>query len=366
MSEWKSGEWADVPSAQAEAAPLVNTKLSIVLPFIQSEEADVHVLLQRSLAISGQIPRTLFLLPFKGMDITEIKKLSEQAFSDIRVIQDSEGIKSDWNGQERIRGAAGPNSLFRQAAWFFYFNPQRPSWLWLEPDCWPMTPRWLFDLEREHFEVGKPFTGVKMKVADREYMNGVGIYPPNAVQVPELVQSTIWKQHPELEVGFDVAGGDEVLKRAHITKLIQLTGHLSNGDFPLFTTTVLCHGRTAFLGAHGAARDAQTEVLDEANSPPKTSSCVPSHELRTQELPQGGDPNGEKEKDEEERQGRGLRLTAPAPTFDPESASNYGEVSREIRDHINHLVLLWANHPHRKVLIVKELRKAKLVPKHFR
>jgi hypothetical protein len=353
MPEWKSGEWADVPSASPVPVEPVNTKLSVVLPFIESEMVDVEKLLQRSLELSGQITRTLFLLPFKGLEIKEIKKLAEKAFAQVGVIKDGEGITSDWQGRDRIRSAAGPNSLFRQAAWFFYFHRQHGSWLWLEPDCMPMTSRWLYDLERDHFDAGKPFTGVKMQLGDgREYMNGVGIYPWNAIQyAPILVQSTMWKQHPDLEVGFDVAGGAEVLKRTHLTKLIQLTNHLATEKVEVRPETVLCHGRVNLSGGAGNSVDEQR--------PPVTLDTTVAQLILGASAVQGDPASVVSDK----------AILPPSPCSAHESRTqepSYGSVSSGIRDCVDQLVYLWNNQPHRKVLIVKELRKAKLVPKHFR
>src|SRR5206468_2256194 len=59
-------------------------------------------------------------------------------------------------------------------------------------------------------------------------------------------------------------------------------------------------------------------------------------------------------------------VSSAASKFEPENAAGYGFVSKDIRFYVDALVHLWDNQPHRKVLIVKELRKAKLVPKHFR
>ncbi len=440
--QWKSGDWADVPPQQQIIEP-VNTKLSVVLPFIESEIPNVRELLNRSIELSGQIPRVLFLVPFKGVNYVEVKKLAEKAFSQVGVIEDSEGVTSDWQGRQLMRNAAGPNSLFRQAAWFYYLHKQYGSWLWLEPDCVPITARWFYDLETEHFQVGRPFSGVAMAIGDQKrYMNGVAIYPWNAIQyAPLLVQSTMWKQHPEYEVGFDVAGGDDVLRHAHMTKLIQLTNHLAKGNVNVRPETVLCHGRIDLSAVpvlaesqtvsgvvvqvgSGEARDSndglrsrtdignscggaqiysegtlsgdiageQSESDKVSNNERGVKKSGMGTDQRTnpppaQIYPEGGDATCQAQTR------AGLTVTetseligSAAPTFDPNSAASdqrtnepdhassqtkhdgmeYGAVSKEIRLHVNELLKLWDDQPHRKVLIVRELRRAKLVPKHFR
>lgn len=346
MNQFQSGEWADVPGVGQPAAPPQPKQLSVVLPFIPKEIEQVKNLLRRSTELCGQIPRSLFLIPFKGTNASDIEALAKEAFAQVGTIKDSEGIMSDWQNGQMIRSASGPNSLFRQAAWFFYLSNGRfGAWLWLEPDCTVIGKRWLFDLEQEYYETQKPFMGVQMIIQDgRRYMNGVGVYPWNAIQyAPLLVQSSMWKQHPTVEVGFDVAGGFDVLKQAHMTRKIQL--ELKTKNVELKPETVLLHGQNLsgnpaaqkeaepspaqpFLDANGAAGEPQTEALPESVSVLPAKDFT-SHATRVQE-------------------------------------SDYGAVTKQIRFHVERLVQLWGESPSRKVLIVKELRKAKLVPKHFR
>ena len=372
--QFRSGDWADVPPQQQIIEP-ANTKLSVVLPFIESEIPNVQELLNRSIELSGQIPRVLFLVPFKGVNYVEVKKLAEKAFSQVGVIEDSEGVTSDWQGRQQMRNAAGPNSLFRQAAWFYYLHKQYGSWLWLEPDCWPITARWLYDLEREHFEVGRPFSGTAMAIGDQKrYMNGVAIYPWNAIQyAPLLVQSTMWKQHPEYEVGFDVAGGDDVLRHAHMTKLIQLTNHLAKGNIEVRPETVLCHGRIDLSGSVDSGDTSELREGSHATDLPQPETLVASQGERSvtaQIYSEGGDPviercNALRGIVEDMRDETELPQESTSQDLS-EYDSKYGWVTQEIRQNVSELVKLWNDQPHRKVLIVKELRRAKLVPKHFR
>lgn len=387
--QFVSGEWVTNPVVERTQPVQERTekRMVAVLPFIPKELEQVKSFLRRSNQLAGQIPRTIFLLPFKGIDTSEIRKEAEAAFSQVGFILDSEGVTSDWQGRQQMRSAAGPNSLFRQAAWHFYLKKIGP-WLWLEPDCWPQTERWFYDLEREYFDAMKPFMGVKMGLpSGNEYVNGVAVYPWNAIQyAPLLVQSSMWEQHPEMEVGFDIAGGQEVLQKTHVTRKIQLMGPLARGNAEVRPETVLCHGRIdlsggatsagngigssisvapsemrteaptqkPFLGRYGVARDAQTEVLDETSH---AARCVPSHETPAQESIE-----------EEYRRLIGNENTKriDVSSQSKNGGSEYGGVSTNIKRIVNELVEAWDQQPHRKVLIVKELRKAKLVPKHFR
>lgn len=374
QGEWKTEEQ---PQQRAQQVQQPEKKMAAVLPFIEKELEQVISFLKRSHQLSGQIARTIYLLPFKGIDTTEVRKVAETAFAQVGFILDSEGKTSDWQGRERIRDAAGPNSLFRQAVWWFYLK-QKVPWLWLEPDCWPIGDNWFQDIEREYFDAAKPFLGTVMEVPNGlQYMNGVAVYPWNAVQfAPLLAQSAQWAEHPEFEVGFDVAGGKDVLSKAHITRKIQLVSHLARGNVAVRPETVLCHGRIdlsgdspiksemgtdqrtsdatqkPFLGRYGDASKAHTEVLDEA---PLAARHVPSHETPVQELPKNVEWHDMKR-----------RCSDVTPSQSRKDSDGYGAVSKDIKFHVDELVRLWDSLPHRKVLIVKELRRAKLVPKHFR
>lgn len=387
--QFQSGEWADVPSVQVGRAQpqQVPRKLSVVIPFIQSEVELVTNLLNRSIELSGQIPRAAFLVPFKGLKVDDIVKLAQKAFSDVGVISDAEGIVSDWQDGQPMRSAAGPNSLFRQAAWFFYLQKRFAAWLWMEPDCTPITSRWLFELEHEYFEMDRPFLGVKMKIGDgREYMNGVGIYPWNAIQfAPLLVQSAMWQQHPEFEVGFDVAGGADVLNKAHMTRKIQLELR-KRDDFAIRPETVLLHGRDNDLRTNGTAGEPQAACValetrsqdnlseDREVAKPKTdgetsassTGLTPIDFVGSNPTPPQNTLSGGVALNEIERTPERAPSTQKTSSQTKRDDSEYGAVSKQIRSHIEELVKLWGDSPSRKVLIVKELRNAKLVPKHFR
>lgn len=379
MNQFQSGEWADVPGVGQPAAPPQPRQLSVVLPFIPKEIEQVKNLLRRSTELCGQIPRSLFLIPFKGTNASDIEALAKEAFAQVGTIKDSEGIMSDWQNGQMIRSASGPNSLFRQAAWFFYLSNGRfGAWLWLEPDCTVIGKRWLFDLEQEYYETQKPFMGVQMIIQDgRRYMNGVGVYPWNAIQyAPLLVQSSMWKQHPTVEVGFDVAGGFDVLKQAHMTRKIQL--ELKTKNVELKPETVLLHGQNLSGGAkaslpnhnenQGAALSGNTLSTQQNLSGNPASN--PAAQKETEPAVSPAQPDAARNEEDQSKAG-----AHPSPCTDEPPASSplikehvrdYGAISEMVRNHVQDLVRLWDSQPHRKVLIVKELRKAKLVPKHFR
>jgi hypothetical protein len=236
----RSGEWASsidfpppMPAAREPEPPPITAPMGIVLPFIARELPQVVRLLDWIFELAGETPlrRTLYLLPVKSLKIGgpsrtggDVMTSARAAFADVQMIIDAEGVESDWKLDEQMRDAAGPNSLFRQAAWFFYLHRNSGPWLWLEPDCVPLVKGWDDTLEMAYKAGGQPFFGARMKFrTGDEYLSGAAIYPREAVTLaPALVTRSTWGQFPDLEIAFDVAGGAEVLRQTQASELIQL------------------------------------------------------------------------------------------------------------------------------------------------
>lgn len=172
--------------------------------------------------LSGCQAGRIYLLPAKGINSIEEQAAAALAFREVAVLRDDEGVQSNWHTDAPVRDASGPNSMFRQAAWFFHLQqPPLGPWLYLEPDCIPLVADWLAQLETEYATAGKPFLGVKMTVGNESYLNGVAIYPQNVITLaPAIATRTMWQQFPEFEVAFDRAGG--ILSKAHASEKIQL------------------------------------------------------------------------------------------------------------------------------------------------
>jgi hypothetical protein len=373
--EWVSGGF-DVPVAAAPSidvptvsVPRPPARLSIVLPFIEREIPRVLRLLDYMEQLSGQLKRTVYLLPFKGLDIRLVTSRAEKAFADVQVIKDSEGVSSDWVKDEKIRDAAGPNSLFRQAAWYFHFKPMLGPWLYLEPDCVPLVATWDDQLEAAYRLSGRPFLGAPMKWQNGdEYLNGAAIYPQNAVTLaPLLVTRTMWNEFPEKEIAFDIAGGPEVLRRSNFTDLIQLE---YRSDAPAVRNgAVLFHGdRSGKLfetlsggDAVGTRRQLETAAAEEIKQ--AASSRAQKSSKRK------GDEKHDRRKSKSRRTNTPAKVAtngaadvpaiAPAPTFQY-PAPTLGD---EIRHGVNLLVTLSNGQASRKARILRELRKARLAPR---
>lgn len=327
--------------------------MAIVLPFIEREREQVLRLLDfsRQLNLGKPLSRTLYLVPFKGLKVEDVLEKARAAFADVQVIADSEGAASDWKKDDKVRDAAGPNSLFRQAAWFFYLHRELGPWLWLEPDCVPLVPSWDEAIETAYRSGGKPFMGARMKFQEGEYLNGAAVYPRDAVaRAPALVTRATWTQFPDLEIAFDVAGGAEVLRQAMLTDLIQLD---YRGECEPRDGAVLLHGdRDGQLVAKllkGGGDNGRTR--EKTNSTPHRNARV-GNRNRQSKVKAGGNSAGN---------GENPSVIA-APTFDPDSAAETSTVGDQIRAGVQTLVNLSTN-ANRKTRILAALRKTDLLPR---
>lgn len=345
--EWLNGGFDTMPVQEVPAPPPLPkpaAPMSVVLGFVEREIPRVLQLLAHMATLSGRLDRTLYLLPCKGVHSEEITKAAQLAFSDVQLIDDNEGVTSDWRSDDNVRDAAGPNSLFRQAAWFFFLRRDLGPWLWLEPDCVPLSADWCERLEQAYRASGKPFLGTVMHwkqtgAAPNEYLNGVAIYPQNAIALaPDLVTRTMWEQFPEKEIAFDIAGGNSVHRQAHATDLIQLE-YRGDGEPSARPGAVLFHG------------DRSGKLLQEISTKRN-----------------GGDAKCDAPVTNPPADNTSARFTGTssngAVKSEPETApdSSAPTVGDQIRAHVQALATL-ASNSNRRTRVISELRKAKLVPR---
>ena len=109
------------------------------------------------------------------------------------------------------------NKTFAQVATAVHTGYKWP-FLWLEPDCTPLSAGWLAKLAAAYENQPKPFMGNRMKIAgDKDkpeyyFMSRVGIYPNNAVEV-------IFDD--ERQTFFEIAVGQTIVPKLGSTKLLQ-------------------------------------------------------------------------------------------------------------------------------------------------
>ncbi len=138
-------------------------------------------------------------------------------------LDDSEKLTGDWQSTSPARSAAAPNSMFRTFAWHFFMEKLGP-WMFIEPDCVPLTSDWLYKLEAEYLIHQKPFMGAHVQIEKvPEHLSGNAIYPVNVPQIgTTLIMRTNWiNDGREYELAFDVAGARDTLGQSHFTNLIQ-------------------------------------------------------------------------------------------------------------------------------------------------
>ncbi len=179
--------------------------------------------------LGGTEGHHLHLIPAAGVDISALIPKATKAFNgNLSIIKDEEGQTSDWQVEDFLRSASGPNSAFRQVAWHFHNNNLGP-YFWCELDCIPLRTDWLHWLERE-YEVtalpnGKMFMGADVQIESvPPHMSGNGIYLDPVMNATSLVRRTNWipkGQDKAFELAFDIAGAREVLQKCHFTNLIQ-------------------------------------------------------------------------------------------------------------------------------------------------
>lgn len=181
----------------------------------------------------GLVQAPFFLLCSKECRVARLMELAQKAFSCVTFIPDGENLQSNWHEKgDHPKSAAGPNSLFRQAAWHFSLKQLGP-WFFLEPDAVPCRRDWYEMLTREYQIGGKPFMGYRVTPQNHpgvpDHLSGVAVYPENTPNFRNLVFPS--------DVAFDIAGVEHTMapNAAHYTQVIyhkyRADGFTSEEDF---------------------------------------------------------------------------------------------------------------------------------------
>lgn len=206
--------------------------VSVVLPFCLKDRDDALRLLQW-IAELGKVDTLCVLMGSADCHPEQMLPTALRAFSKVEIALDAENVDSHWKGafNDPSRTAFGPNSIFRQAAWYMRYHATAQAWLFLEPDAIPLRPDWMEQISAAYMLCGKPFMGALVNdqthpgsVGLLPHMSGVAVYPKNTT-------SLAGKAVMPGPIAFDVAGADAIMPQASFTKLIQ---HLFRA--PSFTT----------------------------------------------------------------------------------------------------------------------------------
>jgi hypothetical protein len=110
----------------------------------------------------------------------------------------------------------GANYFFSLASSWLAQKREWTYFLWMEPDAVPVAEKWLDTMQAEYERVktSKPFMGDRVAVENIPlHMSGVAIYPnPLHAYAGETTRA--------FDTPFDMAGRDQIVTRAHWTKLI--------------------------------------------------------------------------------------------------------------------------------------------------
>lgn len=205
--------------------------INIVLPCWKGDQHQAEWLLEW-IGQMGMVSAPFWLLCDNECRVNNLLQLANKAFTQVKWMEDKERLKSNWHeAGDHPKSAAGPNSLFRQAAWTFELGKMGP-WMFLEPDAIPCRKDWYEIISREYQMGGKPIMGFLVTPQNHpgvpQHLSGVAVYPENmAAQCPGAVRPA--------DVAFDIAGVEQILPRASKTQVIyhkyRAPGFTSMEDF---------------------------------------------------------------------------------------------------------------------------------------
>jgi len=138
-----------------------------------SKDADLQRRnLEWALELDGGADHDVVLSFEDGTDISAVEPLARQYFR-------GSVSKFSYVKPPSDKWPDAPNWAWQNTARFMYGLGQ--PWLWMEPDVTPLVPCWLDSIQSEYFKGGMPFMGHMVEMADGEHMNGVAVYPHDAL-----------------------------------------------------------------------------------------------------------------------------------------------------------------------------------------
>ncbi len=148
----------------------------VVLPFCDEDKALAERLLDCIYWFGGQTP-TGHLLLVSAPDVNPEQRLKlrlagEVAFESVTTMEISK-----LEGESKIQQI---NNTFKQVGRFVH-DCYRDPWLWLEPDCVPMKPTWINDLEKAYHDQPRRYMGRHMRGKEKIFLSRIAIYPANAI-----------------------------------------------------------------------------------------------------------------------------------------------------------------------------------------
>lgn len=206
----------------------------MILPCLHTCSRDAHLAalaLEACVHLDGQQDADLLLVHPDTFDITPIATLARTAFKRIHV-----ETYPDWSGD--LTWPKPQNWAWQRTAKFIShhigLDARHTGWLWWEADALPVRKGWLNALSATFKQRPRAhFAGVRCTTfSHTAYMNGVGIYPFNVVDVLANTAALYDMRQP-----FDIAAGVEVMKS--FKSLEPLMQHHTKQQGGSFGTTFL-------------------------------------------------------------------------------------------------------------------------------
>lgn len=150
-------------------------------------------------------------------DIDETHNLGQSVFRNVTSIKQKIPDERPW--------PRASNAMFRLANDWLKQSGRSTPWLWVEPDCSPISSGWLDRLEHDYKLQAKPIYGTIYE-QPRPHINGVALYPHN------LAGYNNWMIHAD-QLPFDLVRPEATLRHAFNSPLIQRLLADPNTNLPM-------------------------------------------------------------------------------------------------------------------------------------
>jgi hypothetical protein len=190
----------------------MSTPLLVVLPFCKKD-----------VDLAAQIIR--WMAEINTPKAAAILLASDDEIASERVIEMAREAKTTFNFVKAMmvpvtEGGWPPNKMFLQVAYQIQ-DQYRWPFFWMEPDCVPLVPDWLEQLENVYGDCPKRFMGPlitqdKQPDLPKVHLTGCSIYPPDCYGIIENFQSVRSGQD-----AWDIGCAEAVVPKSADTKLIQ-------------------------------------------------------------------------------------------------------------------------------------------------
>lgn len=152
---------------------------TVVIPYHEADQPLVERLLDWIEFLGGAKEHSCLLVSDFAVSPDAVLKVKTKALNSFRQVDTA------FNNKPTPGWIKGSNSLWLAAAGWCKDHGQ--SWLCLEPDCVPLQPNWLYHIQVEYWNCGKPMLA---HIYDGEgphrgkrFMSGIAVYGPTAFTI---------------------------------------------------------------------------------------------------------------------------------------------------------------------------------------